>query len=85
METYLVIAAAAFGCGLVILLLRSPSALKRFALGAAGGLAALGAVDVLAAATGVALAPNIFTVCAAAVFGLPGVVAMLFAKLILAV
>lgn len=85
METYLIIAAAAFGCGIVILLLRNPAALKRFAASAAGGLAAFAAVDLTGTLTGITLVPNLWTVCAAIILGLPGVVTMLFLKLIFSV
>jgi hypothetical protein len=85
METYLIIAAAAFGCGIVILLLRNPAGLKRFAASAAGGVAAFAAVDLTGALTGIALVPNLWTVCTAVVLGLPGVVTMLLLRLMFSV
>lgn len=82
METYIIIAAAAFGCGIVILLLRNVSALKRWALSAVGGLAAFGVVNLTGLLTGVSIVPNLWTVCTAVILGLPGIVGMMFVKLI---
>ena len=85
METYLIIAAVAFGCGVVVLLLRNTNAVKKLGLSAAGGLAAFGTVNLTGMFTGVSLAFNLWTFCTAVFLGLPGVVCMLFIKLILGV
>jgi ABC-type transporter Mla maintaining outer membrane lipid asymmetry permease subunit MlaE len=85
METYIIIAVAAFGCGIVILLLRNTNALKRLALSSVGGLAAFGTVNLTGLLTGVSLVPNLWTICTAIFLGLPGVVCMMFLKLILKV
>jgi hypothetical protein len=85
METFIIIAAAAFGCGIVILLLRNTSALKKLALSGAGGLVAFGTVNLAGLLTGISLVPNLWTICTAIFLGLPGVVGMMFIKVILKV
>lgn len=81
MKGYLILAAAACLCGVIIVVLKNSRAAQKFALGAIGGLAALAAVDLSAAFTGVGLGINAFTLLCSAVLGLPGVTAMLFLRL----
>jgi len=85
METYMIIAGAAFGLGIIILLLRNTNALKKLALSGVGGIAAFGAVNLSGIFTGVSLVPNLWTICTAIILGLPGVIGMMFVKLILKV
>jgi hypothetical protein len=85
MDTYLIIAVAALGCGLVLILMRNAGAVKKLAISGVGGIAAFGAVNLAGIFTGVSLVLNVWTVCTAILLGLPGVVGMMFLKLILKV
>ncbi|ADU26234.1 pro-sigmaK processing inhibitor BofA family protein [Ethanoligenens harbinense] len=80
---YLLYGGIAVLCGLLILLLRNPRALGKWALGGVGGCVALWAVNAAGAFTGVSVACNLWTVGAAIVLGLPGVVSLFFLKLLL--
>lgn len=80
---YLLYGGIAVLCGLLVLLLRNPRALGKWALGGAGGCLALWAVNAAGAFTGVSVAYNLWTVGAAVVLGLPGVVSLFFLKLLL--
>lgn len=80
---YALFGVAAVGLALVIMLLRRSRAAGRFLLSGAGGCAALAAVHWTAVWTGVPLVFNLFTVGAAVLLGLPGVVSLLFVRLIL--
>lgn len=82
MQTYLIIAAAVIACGIIIAILRSPSVFKKFIGCAAAGLAALAAVDLTSSITGVFIAVSGWTIAAAGLLGLPGVVSMLIIKII---
>lgn len=84
MDTYYIaIAALAFGCGLIILLFRNTAFLKKFTLSSVGGLLAFGAVNLTGLFTGVSLVANLWTICTAILLGLPGVVGLMFMKIIL--
>ena len=85
MKETIIIAVAACVCGLIIMLIRRAGAAKKLALGGIGGLAALGTVNLTGMLTGITLAPNLWTLGAAVLLGLPGVVGMLFVKLVLMV
>lgn len=80
---YLLYGGLAILCGLFILLLRNPRALGKWAAGGAGGCLALWAVNAAGAFTGVSVAYNLWTVGAAFLLGLPGVVALFVLKLLL--
>jgi|NGEPerStandDraft_9_1074522.scaffolds.fasta_scaffold22043_3 hypothetical protein len=85
MKETIIIAVAACVCGLIIMLIRRADTAKKLALGGIGGLAALGTVNLTGMLTGITLAPNLWTLGAAVLLGLPGVVGMLFVKLVLMV
>lgn len=82
MQTYLIIAGAAVVCGILIVLIRSPGAFKRFVGCAAAGFAALAAVDLTSAFTGVFIAVSGWSLAVAGLLGLPGVVSMLVVKML---
>ena len=81
-ETYLVIAASALACGLIILMIRTPGFFKRFFASAATGFAVLAAIDLTSAATGIFIAVSGWTIAVAAFLGLPGVISLLLIKAI---
>lgn len=83
MKQYIILAAAACAVGVLILLIRAPGAAKKALAGAAGGLAAFGAVNLTGMLTGVSLAANLWTIGVSLVLGIPGVVGMMFLKLIM--
>lgn len=85
MQTTVIVAVAAVACGLIIMLLRNKRALGHLALNSAGGLAAFGVVNLTGMLTGVSLIPNLWTIAIAVLMGLPGVVCLLFLKIILVV
>jgi hypothetical protein len=85
MGTYIIIAGAAFACALIILMMRNARAFKKFAISSVGGLAAFGTVNLTGMLTGISLVPNLWTICIAVFLGLPGVIGMMFLKLILMV
>jgi hypothetical protein len=82
MQTYLIIAAAAIACGIIIMLIRSPGAFKRLIACAATGFAALAVVDLASTLTGVFVALSGWSIAVAGLLGLPGVVSMLLIKVI---
>jgi len=82
MRTYLIIAAAVIACGIIIAIIRSPGAFKRFVACAATGFAALAAVDLTSTVTGVFIAVSGWSIAVAGLLGLPGVVSMLLVKFI---
>lgn len=65
-----------------VALARSPRPLRRALTGAVCGVGALGAVNILAPFTGVAIALNHITAFAAVVLGAPGVITMLLLRLL---
>ena len=81
MQTYILIAAAAFACGLIIVILRNPRIFKKLIGGMAAGFAALAAVNLTASFTGIGLAVSFWTIGVAAVLGIPGVVSMIVLKI----
>lgn len=81
MQDYIVVAIGACLFGLILITLRRSGALKKIALSTLGGLAALGAVNLSGMMTGISLALNLWTFATAVILGLPGVVGMLFLKL----
>ena len=56
---------------------------RGFFQSAFGGLCGLGAVSLTSMFGAVLLTPNLFTVCVSVLLGLPGVIGMLFLRLIL--
>lgn len=82
MRTYWIIAGAALACGILIAVLRRPGFFKRFAASSAVGLTALAALHLTGAYTGVGLAFSGWTIAAAGLLGLPGVVSMLALQII---
>lgn len=81
MRTYIIVAAAALACGLLIVVLRNPGILKKIFGSAAAGFAALAAVNLSASLTGVGIAVSVWTIAAAGILGLPGVISMLLLKI----
>lgn len=71
--------------GVVTALRRSERPFLRALASAGCGVAALGAVDLLAAYTGVSIAVNYATAFVAVVLGAPGVVCMLVLRLLMLV
>lgn len=82
MKTYLILAAAACVCGLLLIMLRNSKAAKSLALNGVAGFAAMGTVNLLAGVSGVGLAVNVWTLLTAALLGLPGVTGMMFLRLL---
>lgn len=81
MQTYFIIAFAVLAIGLIIVILRNPGIFKKIIGSAAVGLVALTAVNLTAAFTGVSLAFSVWSIMAAGLLGLPGVVSMLLVKI----
>jgi inhibitor of the pro-sigma K processing machinery len=81
MYTYIIIAAAALACGIIIVIIRNPDLLKKFIGSAVAGFAALAAINLTASLTGVGLAVSVWSIAAAGLLGLPGVVSMLMLKI----
>lgn len=81
MQTYIIIAAAALACGIIIVILRNPGIFKKFIGSAVAGFAALAAINLTASMTGVGLAISVWSIAVAGVLGLPGVVSMLLLKI----
>jgi inhibitor of the pro-sigma K processing machinery len=82
MQEYVILAIVAIFLGVAIILLRNSKLIKKLALSGLGGFVALGAVNLTAALTGVSLAVNVWTACVAVFLGLPGIVALMFLKII---
>lgn len=80
---YLLYGGLAILCGLLILLLRNPRVLGRWAVGGVGGCLALWAANAAGTVTGVSVAYNVWTVGTAFLLGLPGVAGLFFLKLVL--
>ena len=78
-----IIMLAAFSVIILAVMVKSKHFFKAIVLSALQGVAALFAVNLLSAATGVTLAVNPVTLTVSAVGSLPGVVAMLVSKLFL--
>ena len=78
-----IIMLAAFSVIILAVMVKSKHFFKALVLSAVQGVAALFAVNLLSAATGVTLAVNPVTLAVSAVGSLPGVVAMLVSKLFL--
>lgn len=78
-----IIMLAAFSVIILAVMVKSKHFFKALVLSALQGVAALFAVNLLSAATGVTLAVNPVTLVVSAVGSLPGVVAMLVSKLFL--
>ena len=83
MDTIVILAAASILCVLLIVLLRNTGAWKRLAVNGLGGLAAFGVVNLTGLATGISLVPNLWTIGSAVLLGIPGIVGLMFVKLIL--
>lgn len=81
MRTYIIVAAAALACGLIIAVLRNPGIFKKIFGSAAAGFAALAVVNLSATVTGVGLAVSVWTIAVAGILGLPGVISMLLLKI----
>lgn len=82
MMTYLMICAAVIICGAIVFMIRSPGTLRKITAGAAAGLMALAAVDLTSTFTGIYIAVSVWTIAVSALLGLPGVISILFLKLI---
>lgn len=82
MKTYLMVAGGVLFCGIIMAVIRSPGILKKITASAAAGLATLAVIDLTSAFTGVHIAVSIWTVATAVVLGLPGIVSLLFLKVI---
>lgn len=82
METYLIIAGVALLCGIAIAIIRNPGTLKKIIASSAAGLMMLAVIDLTYAFTGIYIAVSVWTLAAAAILGLPGVISMLFLKII---
>ena len=80
MRDTILLAVAACGCAVLLLVLRSSHSARRFALGSLSGFATLGVVNLTALATGVGLSVNLWTLLTAAMLGLPGVTGLLFLR-----
>lgn len=80
MQTYLIIAASALACGVIIMIIRSPGAFKRFIGCAATGFAVLAAIDLTSSITGIFIAVSGWSIAVAGFLGLPGVISMLLIK-----
>lgn len=65
----------------LLLLIRFRKVLKGWFLSAAGGVAAMGLLNLTAGITGILLPFNLFTLLVSVVLGLPGTVGMLFLNL----
>ena len=78
-----IIMLAAFSVIILAVMVKSKHFFKALVLSALQGVAALFAVNLLSAATGVTLVVNPVTLAVSAVGSLPGVVAMLVSKLFL--
>ena len=72
---------AAFSLITLLVMIKSKHFFKALILSAAQGIAALFAVNLLSAATGVSLAVNPITLALSAVGSLPAVIAMLVSRL----
>lgn len=75
---------AAFSLITLLVMIKSRHFFKALILSAAQGIAALFAVNLLSAATGVSLAVNPITLALSAVGSLPAVIAMLVSRLFIA-
>ncbi len=75
---------AAFSLITLLVMIKSRHFFKALILSAAQGIAALFAVNLLSAATGVSLAVNPVTLALSAVGSLPAVIAMLVSRLFIA-
>ncbi|CDZ23834.1 putative membrane protein [[Clostridium] cellulosi] len=82
METYLIIAAVALLCGIAIAIIRNPGILKKIIASSATGLMTLAVIDLTYAFTGIYIAVSVWTLAVAALLGLPGVISLLFLKII---
>lgn len=74
---------AAIVCLFVVSLILRASGVRGFFQSAFGGLCGLGAVSLSSMFGAVLLTPNLFTVSVSVLLGLPGVIGMLFLRLIL--
>lgn len=82
METYLMISGAVLICGVFVCIIRNPGILKKITASAVTGIMALAVVDLTTGFTGISLAVSVWTVATAVILGLPGVVSLLFLKII---
>lgn len=82
MKDYIILAVAACVCGFLLIVIRNSGSAKSLALNGVAGVAAIGAVNLAAMATGIGLAVNVWTLLTAALLGIPGVTGMMFLKLI---
>lgn len=83
-STSVIIMLAVFSLITLAVMIKSKHFFKALVLSAAQGVAALFAVNLLSAATGVSLAVNGVTLALSAIGSLPAVVAMLVSRLFLA-
>ena len=83
MDTIVILAVASVVCVGLIVMLRNTGAWKSLAVNGLGGLAAFGVVNLTGLATGISLVPNLWTIGSAALLGIPGIVGLMFIKLIL--
>lgn len=83
-STFVIAMLAVFSAITLAVMIKSKHFFKAFALSALQGIAALFAVNLLSAVTGVSLSVNPVTIAVSAVGSLPGVVAMLVSRLFLA-
>lgn len=82
-STIIIVLLAVSGIIILAAMLKSKHFFKAFFFSAAQGLAALFAVNLLSAATGVSLAVNAVTLAISALGGTAGVAALLFSRLII--
>lgn len=82
MTEYILLAAGACLFGFLLIAVRNSGAAKSLALNSLAGFASIGAVNLAAAATGVGLAVNVWTILTAAFLGLPGVTGLMFLRLL---
>lgn len=80
MREYIILAAAACVCGLLIMILRNSKAAKSLALNSFAGFAALGIVNLTGILTKITLAVNLWSLLIAALLGLPGITGLMFLK-----
>ena len=83
-STMVIVMLAAFSLITLLVMIKSKHFFKALILSAAQGIAALFAVNLLSAATGVSLAVNPITLALSAVGSLPAVIAMLVSRLFIA-
>ena len=81
MKVIAIILAVVYALCLLVAVARQGKFLKTLTATALSGVCGLLVVNILSLFTGVSLVPTVYTVGASAVFGIPGVVAMLVLKM----